>query len=671
VTLGESQTHSKIKPRKRAIDFLCDDEDKEGGVAAGKSTEVELPPAQKAKKKKAKKDKTQVDGEANGVAIPADSASHPTTDIARNVSKKLSGTSKAKTTKVDPKPHGGPVRKDNPATSSVPRKKGLSTVDVHAEKIKKLLGQKDDLPRPSNKANAAGNATSVSFTASGVNGESSSVVDEVRETAVEGASSSSLQAEGQRTTERELQDEYNSDEEIDQARALLEGFDSDTEDLAQDEGFDKENPTGAVPNYKKTQKKLRQAAQKGGKDGPGVVYVGRIPHGFFENEMRQYFSQFGTIKKLRLSRNRKTGQSKHFAFLEFDSNEVAKIVAEAMDNYLMFGHILKCKYVLPEALHSDTFKGANKRFRVAPHNRMEKRALEAPKSESQWKKKNSREQSRREKNKEKLKAMGYDMELPTLKDPNEVLQQRELQGAKEGEEASSFNADETEPSAPAPVSSDEDALGKKKSKKAKKQKPAEAKTNGVAAQAEDTIASTSDTFQAQNGPKPKSEKSKKREKKAKEEAKPLDAQVVSEKNAEAAKDHPAQTETDLTTAGPNISRPDGSSTREKDKKKKKKEKKKVKGEDGPMAVPETQDGSMANPETTSIENQDSPSSVPTGSVDNGKSKRKKRKSKGSGASNDLVQSERESNKPATKRSKGPKGDSEQGPKSIMKKAKKT
>lgn len=76
---------------------------------------------------------------------------------------------------------------------------------------------------------------------------------------------------------------------------------------------------------------------------PGVIYLGRIPHGFYEEQMKEYFSQFGEITRLRLSRNKKTGRSKHFAFLEFKNAEVAKIVADTMDNYLLFGHLLKCK----------------------------------------------------------------------------------------------------------------------------------------------------------------------------------------------------------------------------------------------------------------------------------------------------------------------------------------
>ena len=38
---------------------------------------------------------------------------------------------------------------------------------------------------------------------------------------------------------------------------------------------------------------------------PGVVYVGHIPHGFFEEQMREYFSQFGTVTRLKLSRSKK------------------------------------------------------------------------------------------------------------------------------------------------------------------------------------------------------------------------------------------------------------------------------------------------------------------------------------------------------------------------------
>jgi len=35
--------------------------------------------------------------------------------------------------------------------------------------------------------------------------------------------------------------------------------------------------------------------------------VGHIPHGFYEEEMSKYFSQFGTVSRLRLARSKKVG----------------------------------------------------------------------------------------------------------------------------------------------------------------------------------------------------------------------------------------------------------------------------------------------------------------------------------------------------------------------------
>jgi RNA recognition motif-containing protein len=37
-----------------------------------------------------------------------------------------------------------------------------------------------------------------------------------------------------------------------------------------------------------------------------------------------------------------TGGSKGYAFVEFACDDVAKIVAETMNNYMMFGRLLKC-----------------------------------------------------------------------------------------------------------------------------------------------------------------------------------------------------------------------------------------------------------------------------------------------------------------------------------------
>lgn len=59
--------------------------------------------------------------------------------------------------------------------------------------------------------------------------------------------------------------------------------------------------------------------------------------------MREYFSQFGIVTRVRIARSKRTGKSKGYGFVEFKSAEVAKIVADTMNNYLMFSRLLKCK----------------------------------------------------------------------------------------------------------------------------------------------------------------------------------------------------------------------------------------------------------------------------------------------------------------------------------------
>ena len=72
-------------------------------------------------------------------------------------------------------------------------------------------------------------------------------------------------------------------------------------------------------------------------NGRGILYVGHLPKGFNETELKNFFQQFGQVTKLRVSRSVKTARSKGYAFLEFAERKVAEIAAKAMNNYLIFG----------------------------------------------------------------------------------------------------------------------------------------------------------------------------------------------------------------------------------------------------------------------------------------------------------------------------------------------
>jgi len=119
---------------------------------------------------------------------------------------------------------------------------------------------------------------------------------------------------------------------------------------------------------KRLAKNLKEIADKPAEE-PGqssVVYLGRIPFGFFEDQMRSYFKQFGDIKRLRLSRNKKTGKSKNFAFIEFEHAEVAEIVASTHNNRLISDRAVKCAIVPKNKLHAKMWRGADEKF--VPHN---------------------------------------------------------------------------------------------------------------------------------------------------------------------------------------------------------------------------------------------------------------------------------------------------------------
>lgn len=79
----------------------------------------------------------------------------------------------------------------------------------------------------------------------------------------------------------------------------------------------------------------------------GVVLIHNIPHGFYEEQIEKYFNQFGRVTRLRVARSSKTGQSKGFAFVEFQYPEVAQVAAETLNNYLMYRQVLKTVYIPP------------------------------------------------------------------------------------------------------------------------------------------------------------------------------------------------------------------------------------------------------------------------------------------------------------------------------------
>lgn len=210
---------------------------------------------------------------------------------------------------------------------------------------------------------------------------------------------------------------------VDQTTSLLAGF-SDTEDENSDAEGDEDaieiSKLPAPPTAGEVQKAISKIAKSSASDPestPGVVYISRIPHGFYEPQMQAYFSQFGPIANIRLARNKKTGKSKHFAFIQFASASVAEIVAKTMDKYLLFGHLLQARVVPAEQVQENLWKGGKgvKGGKARPRNRIEGSQLRKGTDREGWEKRVEKEEKRRQEKAEKMKEMGYEFDLPSVK----------------------------------------------------------------------------------------------------------------------------------------------------------------------------------------------------------------------------------------------------------------
>lgn len=146
----------------------------------------------------------------------------------------------------------------------------------------------------------------------------------------------------------------------------------------------------------------------------GVVYVGHIPHGFYEEEMRSYFSQFGTVIRLRHVRSRKSGRSCGYGFVEFACEEVARIVADTMHNYLMHNKLLKCQFLAPGSVHRGMLvRGRRRReHSLETRNKAAQRLHNQGRSAAQFVRCVRRARARERKKEGRLKELGVDYQLP-------------------------------------------------------------------------------------------------------------------------------------------------------------------------------------------------------------------------------------------------------------------
>ncbi|KAF8349029.1 hypothetical protein F5887DRAFT_948835 [Amanita rubescens] len=221
------------------------------------------------------------------------------------------------------------------------------------------------------------------------------------------------------SSQKKIASKNESDQNTQESASGDEESRSEDEDLHDEDDNLDANPIDIdkLPTVAKDDAVVRAKLEKAKRqttDDCGVIYVGRLPHGFFEDQLKGYFSQFGNVTRLRLSRNKRTGKSKHYAFLEFDSSSVAKIVAETMDSYLIMGHLLQCKVIPKDKVHPELWIGANRKWRVVPRARVERVTHNKKRTPDEQVKAEKRLLKRERERKRKLAEAGIEYDLDAV-----------------------------------------------------------------------------------------------------------------------------------------------------------------------------------------------------------------------------------------------------------------
>ena len=77
------------------------------------------------------------------------------------------------------------------------------------------------------------------------------------------------------------------------------------------------------------------------------IYVGNLPYGIGEDELRDVFSQFGEVSKVNIIMDKFSGQPKGFGFVEMPNNSEADEAIKALNESALKGRNIKVNQAKP------------------------------------------------------------------------------------------------------------------------------------------------------------------------------------------------------------------------------------------------------------------------------------------------------------------------------------
>lgn len=95
------------------------------------------------------------------------------------------------------------------------------------------------------------------------------------------------------------------------------------------------------------------------------LYVGNLPYSSTEDSLRTLFSQAGTVNSVALIKDRDTGQSKGFAFVEMSSQSEAQKAISMFHGFMLEDRELKVNTAKPREERGGSFgnRGSGRQHR--------------------------------------------------------------------------------------------------------------------------------------------------------------------------------------------------------------------------------------------------------------------------------------------------------------------
>ncbi len=93
------------------------------------------------------------------------------------------------------------------------------------------------------------------------------------------------------------------------------------------------------------------------------IYVGNLPFGASEDDLKNLFSQVGEVKSIKIITDQYSGRSRGFGFIEMTSQAEAEKAISLLNGKTLMGQTLVVNKARPQKKRGSNFKGRRGRSR--------------------------------------------------------------------------------------------------------------------------------------------------------------------------------------------------------------------------------------------------------------------------------------------------------------------